>query len=295
MKEQLQKGHTNIKDYSMFIGAMLIFGTIGIFRRKIGLSSAILACFRGLSGAAFLVLVVWLQKKKIRHGIGKKKVFLLMLTGALIGINWMLLFEAFNFTSVATATLCYYMQPTIVILLAPIFFKEKLTLKKLLCALVAIAGMVLVSGVAETGIPQTGEMKGILCGLGAAAFYAGVVILNKLLTGIDAYEKTIIQLTSAAVVLIPYLLFTQDFSSISIQGSELLMLLIVGFVHTGIAYAMYFGSVDRLKAQTIAIFSYIDPVSALILSALILRENMTVLGIMGAVMILGAAFVSETK
>ncbi len=275
---------------------MLIFGTIGIFRRFIPLPSASLAFFRGAVGALFLILFVKIRGGRIRHGIGMKKVLLLFITGSLIGFNWIFLFEAYNHTTVAVATLCYYMQPTIVILLSPLLFRERLSAKKGICAAVAIIGMVFISGIVESGIPQLSQAKGILFGLAAASLYAFVVILNKKIPGIDPYEKTIIQLGSAAVVLIPYLFLIngfQAFTSIGNHALTICMLLIVGFVHTGIAYALYFGSMDKLKIQTVAIFSYIDPIAALILSACFLHETMSIYGMIGAVMILGAAFISE--
>jgi len=225
--------------------------------------------------------------------IPKKKLLILILSGMIMGVNWMLLFEAYNYTTVATATLCYYMAPTIVILLSPLLFREKLGVKNSLCAAIAIAGMVLVSGMTEVGGVQAADFKGILFGLGAACFYAGVVVLNKLAPVEDAYQKTTIQLFSAAVVMVPYLLLTEDFTAITLNAFSVLMLLVVCIVHTGIAYALYFGSMNNLKAQSIAVLSYIDPVSALILSALLLHESLTVYGLIGAVLIIGSALGSE--
>ncbi len=277
----------------MLLGAMLIYGSIGIFRKFIPLSSAVLACFRGFSGALLLVALVKLKRRKIYHGIGLKKVLGLVISGILIGFNWILLFEAYNYTTVPVATLCYYMQPTIVVLLSPLLFRERLTLKKGVCALVSVIGMVFISGIVEGGVPAFGDLKGILCGLGAACLYATVIIMNKKLPGIDAYEKTIIQLASAAIILVPYILVTDQKATGSITPLVIILLLIVGFVHTGIAYALYFGSMDGLKSQTVAIFSYLDPITALVLSAVILHETLSIYGIIGAILILGAAFISE--
>ena len=221
---------------------------------------------------------------------------LLLITGALIGLNWMLLFEAYNYTSVSVATLCYYMQPTIVILLSPLVFKEKLKGKRMICALAAVIGMVLVSGVIGGSAGQGGDLKGIACGLGAAALYATVVILNKKIHVEDAIDKTIVQLITAAAVMMPYLALSgrgqMEFDSIG--TTTVIMVLIVGIIHTGIAYALYFGSMEKLKAQSVAVLSYLDPVFALILSAVILGERMTVFGIIGAVLIIGSAIISET-
>ena len=277
----------------MLVLSMVIFGSIGIFRRYIPLSSAALACFRGMCGAAVLFGAAIIQKKSLRNGIGKRKILGLIISGAIMGLNWMLLFEAYRYTTVPTATLCYYMQPTIVMLASPWVFGEKLTGKKGFCAALSLFGMVLVSGVVENGMPRLSEMKGILFGLGAAALYAAVVMMNKKLPGIDAYEKTVIQLLAAAGVLVPYVLIAKEPLTASWSLTEGLMLAVVGVVHTGLAYALYFSSMDGLRAQTVAIVSYLDPIVALLLSALILKEGLSLTGILGAVMILGAAFVSE--
>ena len=206
----------------MLTTSMVIYGTIGIFRRSIPLSSGLLACVRGFLGSAFLAAFVKLRGGTIRHGIPRKEVMRLILSGAMIGVNWIFLFEAFNYTTVATATLCYYMQPTIVILLSPLLLNEKLTGKKLLCAAAAIAGMVLVTGLPEassaSAFSASDNLKGILLGLGAAALYAAVIIVNKKGAPVDAYEKTILQLFSAAAVLVPYLLVTENFSALQLTG-----------------------------------------------------------------------------
>ena len=286
----------------MLASSMLIFGTIGLFRRYIPLSSGLLAFSRGILGALFLGLFLMIRRlpeqrlKKRKDSWNRTSApvfFLLILSGALIGVNWILLFEAYNYTTVATATLCYYMQPTIVILLSPLFFHERLTAKKLVCAFLAVLGMFLVSGAAGEGIPQGDAFRGILCGLGAAALYASVVIMNKCIRNIDPYLKTILQLASASVCLLPYLAVTGQLSYVKLDSFSLLMLLVVGIVHTGIAYTLYFGSTDGLRAQTIALFSYIDPVSALFISVLFLHEPMGAAGLAGAVLILGAAFAAE--
>ena len=277
------------------IASMFIFGTIGIFVRHIPLPSSMIALVRGFVGAFFVLLFVYLKKSKLDKTAIKKNFVMLALSGAFIGINWILLFESYNYTTVATATLCYYMQPIFVILASPILLKEKLTLKKVVCVAVALIGMVFVSGVLQTGIPALSEAKGILYGLGAACFYATVVLMNKKITDISAYDKTIMQLGMGAIVLSPYVMLTQDFgaATVSMTPSLWLLLLFVGLVHTGVAYALYFDSMKDLKAQTLAIFSYIDPIVAIILSALLLKESMGLYGVIGAVLVLGSTFISE--
>ena len=291
----MDRERNNRKSVLMILSAMLIWGTIGLFRRFIPLSSAFLAFSRGILGGIFLLIVMRIKREKTAERLPLRTVVRLTLTGAAIGINWILLFEAYNYTTVAVATLCYYMQPTIVILLSPVIFREKLTPKRALCAVFAIIGMFFVSGVIGGGAAQASNLKGIFLGLGAAVLYSIVVITNKNTAGIDAYRKTTIQLLSAGSVMIPYLLLTGGIGSMSFSAQTVILLLIVGIVHTGIAYVLYFRSMDGLKAQSIAIFSYIDPVAAMLVSAVFLNEPLSIYHIIGAILIIGSAVISEIQ
>lgn len=273
--------------------SMFIFGTIGIIRRFIPLPSSMVAMTRGIVGMLFLLAFLRIRKVKLNGPAIKKNFWILFLSGAAMGVNWILLFEAYNYTSVATATLCYYLAPIFIIIVSPFLLKERITARKLVCVCVALLGMVFVSGVLQTGISGVSELKGILLGVGAAAFYASVVLLNKRLGDVPAYDRTILQLGAAGIALLPYVLLTENVAAMEFTGLSVLMLAIVCMVHTGVAYALYFGSLMDLKAQTAAILSYIDPVVAIILSALLLKENMDVFGVVGAILVLGAAIVSE--
>ena len=279
----------------MIVASMLIFGTIGLFRRYIPCTSAFLAFVRGILGGMLLLVFTRIRKKDTGEKLPRQAMIWLAVSGAVIGINWMLLFEAYNHTTVAVATLCYYMQPTIVMLVSPLLFRERLTKRKAICAVIAVIGMVLVSGVIESGGAGTGNLKGVLLGLGAAVCYASVIIMNKKITGVDAYRKTTIQLLCAGLVMVPYMLLTDGFGKTEFSAGTIALLVIVGIVHTGFAYVLYFGSMDGLKAQSIAMLSYIDPVTALLLSALVLREPLSAAGIVGAIMILFSAVFAEKR
>ena len=282
---------TNAK--ASLILAMVIFGTIGIFRKYIPLSSGIVACARGILGVVFLLIFIKVKKLSMNKNVIKMHLKILLISGAFIGLNWVLLFESYRYTSVAVATLCYYMAPIFVMIVSPFLLKEKLTAKKAVCVMVALVGMVFVSGVLDGGISDISELKGILFGLGAAALYATVVMMNQKLGEVPTYDKTIMQLGAAAVVLIPYVLLVEDLSAAVLTPLIIMMLIIVGVVHTGIAYALYFGSMNGLKAQTVALFSYIDPIVAIVLSAMFLMEPMTIYSWIGAVLVLGATMISE--
>jgi len=273
--------------------AMLIFGTIGIFVRHVPLPSSVIALVRGVIGTAFLLGFSVLRKTPLNGAAIRSNLGMLVLSGAFIGFNWILLFEAYRYTTVATATLCYDLAPVFVILASPILFRETLTLRKGICVGVALVGMVFVSGVLETGISGSGEIVGILFGVGAAVLYACVVLMNKKLTQVPGFERTIVQLGAAALSLLPYVLVTEWGKDMVWSGPVVPLVLVLGIVHTGIAYVLYFGAIKELPAQTSALLSYIDPVSAIILSAVFLREELSVSGLVGAVLVLGSTVLSE--
>lgn len=275
------------------IFSVSVFGTIGIFVRWIGLPSSVIALVRGAVGAAFLLLLARFRHAPIDRAALRRRWQLLLLSAAMMSFNWITLFEAYRYTTVATATLCYYMAPIFVTLISPVLLKERLTARKLLCVFLALAGMVFVSGVPQSGLPGPSEAKGILLALCSAVLYAGVILINKYLASVPAYDRTLLQLACAAAVMIPYILLTEDLSAMSVTPLGAVLLLIVAVFHTGWCYALYFGSMTVLSAQTVALFSYIDPIVAILLSALLLREPLGWSGILGAALVLGSTLVSE--
>lgn len=276
------------------ITTMALFGTIGIFKEHIvSVPSGMIALTRGVIGSLFLLAVCLIGRKGISLAAIKSNLIPLLLSGAFIGLNWVLLFESYEHTTVPTATLCYYMAPLFVVLASPFVLKEKLTIKKGICVIIALIGMVFVSGILQEGIHSLEEMQGIFFGLGAAVLYATVILFNTKIKDISPYDKTILQLAAAAVVMIPYCLLVERNEEIVFSPLNIVLLLTIGILHTGIAYTVYFGAMENLPAQTTAIFSYVDPVVAIILSVLILRDPFDIWSFIGAILILGAALVSE--
>ena len=270
--------------------SMSIFGTIGIFRRYLPLPSGVIAFSRGIIGTLFLLLLVWVTKKGISWQSIRQNCAKLLISGGLIGLNWILLFEAYRYTSVATATLCYYMAPIFVIAASPIVLRERLTGKQMACVGVALMGMVAVSGVLEGGHV---DLRGVLLGLGAAVLYASVVLINKTLGEIAAYDKTVVQLAAASLVILPYILCFETVDLAAFTPVVCVVLVTVGVIHTGAAYALYFGSMGGLQARSVALLSYLDPILAIVLSAFLLGEWPSLLTWIGACLALGAAVVSE--
>lgn len=275
------------------ITAMLIFGTIGIFVRNIDLSSKETALARGIIGSLFLAVVLMCSKEKISFQGIKKNFPILFLSGIGIGLNWIFLFQAYKYTTVSTATLSYYSAPVIVTILSPVILKEKLSLIKFLCVIGAMTGMIFIAGNSESSGAVYNHTLGIIYGVSAAVFYASVIIMNKFIKGLGGLETTVTQLILASIVLVPYVIMTDGFDFSRMTKISYICLIILGVIHTGFAYFLYFSSLKELKGQTIAVLSYIDPISAVIISSLFLGEKMTFLQIVGGILILGSTFISE--
>ena len=272
------------------ITAMVTFGTIGVFVRNIPLSSAEIAFWRGV--IAFLVLSLFMLTHGKFRGLSKHrdKLGKLIFSGMAMGFNWLLLFEAFRFTSVALATLSYYFAPTIMVVGSFVVFKERLDTKQIICFTLSTAGIVLIIGVSGGG---SNDFIGVLYGLGAAVLYALVILTNKATGEIEGLTRTWIQFASAIVVLLPYTYLTRGFHIMELQVFGLVNLLVLGVVHTGIMYYLYFSALAHLRGQQVAILSYIDPIVAVVLSFAILHESITALQLVGGCLILGAALANE--
>ena len=290
MKDLLKK----MSGLPALILSMAVFGTVGIFRRYIPLPSGWIALARGTVGALFLIIVMLVARKRPNFAILRKNLIPLLISGAFLGINWILFFESYLYTTVATATVCYYMAPVIVTLLSPFVLKERLTLKKGLCVAVAFLGVAMVSGLGQGG-NEPSRIRGILLALAAAVLYACIVLLNKRMSEVPALDRTVVQLGISSLVLLPYTLIAEPISDVSFTLPAVLCLVVVGVLHTGIAYALYFGSIGHLGAQTAALCSYIDPVVAIVLSAILFREPMGVWGVIGTVLVIGSALVGELQ
>lgn len=270
--------------------AMFIFGTLAPFVRNIQVSSGELALYRAVLAAVLVGGYLLLTRQKLSVSSVKKELLLLLLSGAAMGVNWILLFEAYKYTTVSVATLSYYFAPVIVMVVCPLLFKEKLTAKQIICFVMSTAGLVLITGTAGGG---SQDLLGIAFGLGAAAFYATVMLLNKFIKGVMGLHRTFIQFLAAIVVLMPYVAFTSGFTIGALSGAGWASLLVVGLVHTGITYCMYFSALKELPGQKVAILSYIDPLVAVLVSVVWLHEGITASQVIGGLLILGFTLWSE--
>ena len=276
----------------MLVVAMTVFGTLGVFVRHIPVSSGELALYRAVLAATMLGGYFAVTKQAISFkGLGRELV-LLLLSGGAMGFNWILLFEAYKFTTVSVATLSYYFAPVIVTALCPVLFREKMGAKQWICFVMSTLGIVLITGIGDLG-GGSSHFKGILFGLGAAAFYATVILLNKFIKGVAGIQRTFLQFLAAIAVLTPYVLLTEGVNLSVLNGAGWGNLLVVGLFHTGVTYCLYFSALKELPGQEAAILSYIDPLVAVLISVFVLGETMSLSQILGGVLILGFTLWNE--
>ena len=298
MNTDLRKSNIN-KARLQLIVSMAIFGTLAIFVRNISVSSGELALYRAVLAAILIGGYLLITGKKTNtknnpFSCTKKELFLLLFSGMAMGFNWILLFEAYKYTSVSAATLSYYFAPIIVTIVCPFLFHEKLTGKQILCFVMSTLGVFLI-----TGIPDFQNMGrdtiGILFGLSAAVFYATVILLNKFIKNVAGIHRTFLQFLAAIVTLLPYVAATSGFNLNILDTKGWMNLLIVGLIHTGITYCLYFSSLKELPGQEAAILSYVDPLMAVVISVTILGEAISLPQIIGGILILGFAIWNEKE
>lgn len=278
----------------MLVVSMIVFGTIGLFVRQIPVTSGELALYRAIMAAMLLGCYFLVTGQKINLKDIRKELPLLLISGMAMGINWIFLFESYKYTTVSVATLSYYFAPVLVTLVCPILFREKMGIKQWICFIMSTIGIVLITGIGDLSRGSS-HVIGICFGLGAAVFYAVVILLNKYIKGVAGIHRTFLQFVSAIVILLPYVLCTGGIALRGMDGMGWICLLVVGLFHTGITYCLYFSSLKELPGQEAAILSYIDPLVAVLVSVFILGEQMTGAQIIGGILILGFTLWNEIK
>ena len=277
------------KERLKFILAVVLYGTIGMFLRFTALPSEAVAFYRGLIGALFILLYRTVRGEKPDLPAIRRNLRLLLLSGFLLGLNWIFLFAAYIKTTVAVASLCNYMAPVLVIVFAPLVLHKKIDSRKLPLVAAALLGIILVSGVIGGGL---GDPAGVLFGFLGAVCFAGIVFCNRQFQDIPALDRALVQLAVSAVTILPYVLIKNGALPFP-QGRPLLIILMLGFLQTGVAYCLYFSGMANLPVQSVAILGYLEPVVSVLCSVFFLHEPLSVWGWLGAVLILAAAAVSE--
>ncbi|MNO17520.1 aromatic amino acid exporter [compost metagenome] len=282
-----------MKEKLYFMLSMIIFGAVGVFAKYIDMSSSKIALFLSLIGAAFLLIIFISRKQKISWDIVKKNAVVLFIAGIALSGNWIFLFQAYKETTIANAALSYYFAPVLVIMLSPFVLKERLSLKKVVCIGVALLGLFFI--LQNSTVETTGNhLLGIGYGLIAASFYAALTITTKFIRGLDGLTITLLQLGLSVILLFPFVMFADGLNFSPLTGKTLILMILLGILHGGVGFYLFFAGMKGLKAQSIAVLSYVDPLTSLLISALIIKEKMTFLQLIGAALLLSSIWIGET-
>ncbi|NLY44033.1 MAG: EamA family transporter [Clostridiaceae bacterium] len=279
----------NSKNYIKYFASLLMFGMNGIVASYIHMNSYEIVLTRALIGSLLLIFIFIITKQRVRLLDNKKHLLFVFISGIAIGISWMFLYEAYRQIGVSIATLACYSGPVIIMILSPILFHEKLTLQKIAGFLSVLIGMFCVN---LQALNEGGTTWGVLCGIMSAVTYAIMVIFNKKATSIKGLENSMWQLIIGFLTVSVFVIVKQGFS-ITIEPNSILPVLILGIVNTGIGCYFYFSSIVNLPVQTVAICGYLEPLSAVIFSVLLLNEPMGPVEIIGAALIIGGAAYGE--
>lgn len=277
------------KSFIKYLAGLLIFGTNGVVASHISLSSNETVFWRSMFGAICLVAIFLITGNKFTFHHHKKDAFFLALSGIGMGMSWAALYEGYARIGVSVTTLLYYTGPVFVMVLAPFIFKEKLSLKKIMCFGVVIAGILLVNGSGNAN-----DVIGILCGIIAALSYTVMVIFGKLTKKIEGFENPVLQVVFAFLFCAVYHIIKSGFT-FEMQLDSLPATIVLGVFNTGLACYLYFEGLKNLGVQTVAICGYLEPLSAVIFSVMFLGETMTTVQVIGAALIIGGAVAGELK
>ncbi len=274
-----------------YLAAVSIYGTIGLFLHFVKTSSEFVVLCRGTIGSLFILIVMMAKKEKIDLEAIKRNFFILAISGASLGLNWIFLFAGYRH-GVAITSLCNYMAPIMVVVISAFIYRQKLGIKQIACIICSLIGVMFISGIFENDARVNSLC--IIYGLLAALGFVALVFCNRYLKDIKSLDKTVMQLSFSALTVLVYVIANNGFPR-SIDGLSAALLIIMGVVHTGIAYIFYFDSINVLNVDTIAILGYVEPALNVIVGSLFLHEDLSIFGIIGAIMILGSAIMSELK
>lgn len=276
--------------YIKFILAAVIFGTNGIIASHIPLSSYEIVLTRTVLGGFFLLILATARREwgSLRRASRTSLVWL-VLSGLFLSGNWLFLYEAYQHIGVSLATLMCYCGPILIMILSYFVFHEPFTVPKVSAMVIVTVGILCINGAADQA---HGLSCGLVCGFLSAVCFALLVIAMKKVSGIGGILSPACQLLVASLVVAAVTL-SMPTAPVSLDMTHIACMVCLGIVNTGLGYYLYFSGVQRLSAQSVSICGYMEPFTALTLSAILLGESLTLLQWIGAACILGGVALSE--
>jgi drug/metabolite transporter (DMT)-like permease len=217
----------------------------------------------------------------------RKDCFFFICLGALLAIHWISYFKSIQLSTVAIGLLTFSTFPVFVTFLEPCFLRNKIELKDIIISLITFLGVALVIPKFQFNNNMT---QGALWGIFSGFTFAILSILNKKNT--KEYSGLLITFYETAVstvLLIPFMLVSKPI----FNSKDILLLIVLGVVFTGISHSLFVSGMSTVKAQTASIISTLEPVYGIISTAILFGEIPTPKVIVGGLIILGTSIYSS--
>ncbi|MBZ2175560.1 DMT family transporter [Schnuerera sp. xch1] len=268
--------------------AVFLFGISGLFGKLLSLSSIIIVLGRVFFSSIFLLGIMLYFKKDIKLKCNKDY-FYLVVMGVILAIHWSTFFASIQVSTVAIGLLTFSTFPVFVTFLEPYFFKEKIKLSDIVIALITFLGVVFVVPKFEV---ENNLTHGVLLGLISGFTYAVLSIFNR--KYVKDYSSSLIAFYEqfvATIILMPFLFLQKPV----FQPKDILLLILLGIVFTGISHTLFINGLKNIKTQTAAIISSLEPVYGIIFAIFLVKEIPTLREVLGGIIILGTVFYSTIK
>lgn len=274
------------------IGNMVLFGTIPLVVVGLNLSSPAIIQWRTLIGSIFLFLLATITKKPVGWDGIRKTWLPLTCSGICLGLNWITIFESYQTISVGITIVICYSAPILVFLLSPLLFRTHTTRAEVIGIIATVLGMVLMNLTSQVDGMTGGSL---LFPCLAALCYAGVLISGRYITGVSGRDSTLVQMVISFLIATLYSVLRMGELTQIPTSMGWVILVVLGILHTGLGYTLFFHLISKVPAQEFALLSYVEPASALLLAGIVLKEQMTPAQLLGAALIFGGVIYAQIR
>lgn len=234
---------------------------------------------------ASILLFLFSKDKKIFFQISAKELLVLfgwsqLMLGAMISY-----FLAIKMSSISVSSALLGTQPVVIVLLAAILLREKISKMNLLAAILTLIGILCITGV--TGIDNPLFFKGEMLAITSAILLGANFILQKKYLSRFTGQQLVV---FSGVLQLPFLFPLLFLSKGSVTLNSVLAILLLGIVCTVLAYSLIYNGIRVVDAQKIGVLQSIEYVLPIIIGILFFNESPSFSMIFGAVLIIGSCF-----
>lgn len=282
----------------LVVAAGVLWGAMGIFVRRLnayGFSSLQIVASRVTFSTVIMAAVLLIRDRRL-FKISLRHIWCFIGTGicSIAFFSWCY-FTAIELTSLSAAAVMLYTAPIIVMAMSLFLFKEKLTIFKVLAAISAFTGCVLVTGIAGDGFSVSSI--GLLAGAGSAFGYALYSIFGRYAIdrGYGSMTITFWTFAFASIGLIPLSRPAEITQKLSAEPSGLLWVILMAIIVTVLPYLLYTAGLNRIESGKASVMASAEPVVATIVGAIAFDEKLTLSVIIGIALVILSIALLNTK